>query len=99
MNDNGESRGISNGAFHAGDRVLVTDAPSWCRRHVQGKRGYVTRVLPFDEEPLVWIRFDPPIPAWCPSMDALDVFPFAAGQLKSLAEEEVRPSQLVRERH
>lgn len=82
MTRNGETSKHSNGTLHVGDRVLIVDAPSWCRRYVKGKRGRVARVLPFAEEPLVWVRFRPAITPWCPRMGPLQEFPLAAGQLK-----------------
>ncbi len=85
MTSNGKRPESSNGALRAGDMVLIVDAPSWCRRYVEGMLGYIARVFPFGEEPLVWVRFEPPIPSWCPRMETLEEFPFAAGQVRLLS--------------
>ncbi len=88
MTSNGNRPERSNGALRVGDRVLIVDAPSWCRRYVEGRHGCVARVLPFEEEPLIWVRFEPPIPPWCARMESLEEFPLAAGQLRLLPSEE-----------
>lgn len=67
-------------ALHPGDRVLVLDAPKWCRRYFAGREGRVTRVLPFDSGD-VWVRFERPVDPWCDRMDPVEEFPFAPGQL------------------
>lgn len=93
MTSNGESPERSNGALRVGDRVLVVDAPSWCRRFVEGRHGCVARVFPFDEEPLVWVWFEPPIAPWCARMEALEEFPFASGQLTKVPGDEASLQQ------
>ncbi len=98
MTSNGKSPESSNGALRAGDRVLIVDAPSWCRRYVEGRRGCVARVFPFDKEPLVWVRFEPPVPSWCPRMKTLEEFPFAAGQVRLLRRQQAA-SQLGEPAH
>ncbi len=68
-----------NGRLFTGDRVVVLDAPSWCRRYFTGKAGRVMRVLPFAGD--VWVRFERPVIPWCDRMDPVEVFPFAPDQL------------------
>ena len=76
-----ESRPLSkNGHLRAGDRVLILDAPSWCRRYFAGRAGRVVRILPFAEGD-VWVRFEPPVNSWCDRMDPVEEFPFARHQL------------------
>ena len=70
----------ANGHLRSGDRVVVLDAPSWCRRHFAGKAGHVVRVLPFTGGD-VWVRFERPVAPWCERMDPVEEFPFAADQL------------------
>lgn len=69
-----------NGTLLAGDRVIVLDAPSWCRRYFTGMAGRVVRVLPFNEGD-VWVRFERPVTPWCDRMDPVEEFPFAPHQL------------------
>ncbi len=64
----------------AGDRVLILDAPSWCRRYFAGKAGRVVRVLPFPGGD-VWVRFERPVTPWCERMDPVEEFPFSPRQL------------------
>src|SRR4030067_3296175 len=45
------------GDVRPGDRVLILDAPSWCRRYFTGKAGEVVRVLPFPGGD-VWVRVE-----------------------------------------
>ena len=66
--------------LRTGDRVLVVDAPSWCRRYFAGRAGRVARVLPFPGGD-VWVRFERPVSPWCDRMDPVEQFPFAPGQL------------------
>jgi hypothetical protein len=68
-----------NGRLFTGDRVVVLDAPSWCRRYFAGKAGRVMRVLPFAGD--VWVRFERPVIPWCDRMDPVEVFPFARDHL------------------
>jgi hypothetical protein len=68
-----------NGRLAAGDRVVILDAPSWCRRYFTGRAGRVARVLPFAGD--VWVRFERPIIPWCDRMDPVEEFPFARDQL------------------
>ncbi len=76
-----ESRPQSrNGKLHAGDRVLILDAPSWCRRYFAGRTGRVLRVLPFAEGD-VWVRFERPVNPWCDRMGPVEAFPFPREQL------------------
>jgi len=63
-----------------GDRVLILDAPKWCRDYFAGLQGRVTRVLPFDSGD-VWVRFERPVDPWCERMDPVEEFPFAAADL------------------
>lgn len=69
-----------NGSLLTGDRVVVLDAPSWCRRYFTGKAGRIVRVLPFSEGN-VWVRFERPVTPWCDRMDSVEEFPFAPDQL------------------
>ncbi len=69
-------------ALGPGDRVLVLDAPSWCRRYFAGRAGRVTRVLPFAGGD-VWVRFEPPVTPWCERMDPVKEFPFSPQQLQA----------------
>lgn len=65
-----------NGSLTAGDRVVVLDAPSWCREHFSGKVGCVSRVLPFPAGD-IWVQFDTPVAPWCSRMDPVEEFPFS----------------------
>jgi hypothetical protein len=69
-----------NGEVRAGDRVLILDAPSWCRRYFTGRAGRVVSVLPFPGGD-VWVRFERPVMPWCERMDPVAEFPFAPDQL------------------
>lgn len=69
-----------NGDVREGDRVLILDAPSWCRRYLTGKEGEVIRVLPFPGGD-IWVRFERPVTPWCERMDPVEEFPFSPGQL------------------
>ena len=64
----------------AGDRVLILDAPSWCRSYFRGKEGRVVRVLPFPGGD-IWVRFERPVTPWCERMDPVEEFPFDPTQL------------------
>ncbi|MBI2912427.1 MAG: hypothetical protein HYY03_00725 [Chloroflexi bacterium] len=70
------------GHLQAGDRVMVVDAPSWCRRYLAGRAGRVVRVLPFAGGD-VWVRFERPVAPWCDHMDPVEEFPFSPWQLAS----------------
>ncbi len=70
----------ADGHLQPGDRVMVVDAPSWCRRYLAGKVGRVVRVLPFKGGD-VWVRFERPVTPWCESMEALEEFPFSPWQV------------------
>ena len=65
--------------LHTGDRVLIVDAPGWCRRYLAGKVGRVARLIPFNGD--VWVRFERPVAPWCERMDPVEEFPFARDQL------------------
>jgi hypothetical protein len=67
------------GRLTSGERVVVLDAPSWCRRYFTGKAGRIVRGLPFAGE--VWVRFERPVSPWCDRMDTVEEFPFAPDQL------------------
>ena len=67
--------------FRRGDRVMVVDAPAWCRRYLAGRAGYVARVLPFAGD--IWVRFERPVAPWCERMEAVDEFPFTLDQLSA----------------
>ena len=71
---------INNRGIRTGDRVLVLDAPSWCRRYLAGKEGRVQRVLPFPGGQ-VWVRFEQPVTPWCERMDPVEEFPFSPDQV------------------
>lgn len=71
-------REVESVRLRPGDRVLVVDAPSWCRRYFAGRTGRVARTFPFGD---VWVRFERPVEPWCDSMDPVDEFPFAPAQL------------------
>ncbi len=68
--------------LHPGDRVLVLDAPSWCRRYLTGLTGHVIQVLPFDRGD-VWVRFERAVTPWCERMDPVEEFPFSPQQLQA----------------
>ncbi|OGO46537.1 MAG: hypothetical protein A2W34_03650 [Chloroflexi bacterium RBG_16_64_32] len=68
------------GDVRPGDRVLILDAPSWCRRYFTGKAGEVVRVLPFPGGD-VWVRFERPVTPWCERMDPVEEFPFSPRHL------------------
>ncbi len=70
----------ANDHIHPGDKVLVVDAPSWCRRYFAGRLGRVVRVLPFHGGH-AWVRFELPVTPWCERMDPVDEFPFALDEL------------------
>ncbi len=69
-----------NGDMRAGDRVLILDAPSWCRSYFTGKEGRVVRVLPFPGGD-VWVRFESPVSPWCERMDPVEESPFSPRQI------------------
>ena len=69
-----------NGEMRTGDRVLIVDAPSWCRPYFAGKAGRVIRVLPFPGGD-VWVRFERPVKPWCERMDPVEEFPFGRDQV------------------
>ncbi len=69
-----------NGRLHIGDRVVVVDAPAWCRRYLAGRVGRVVRILPFGGGD-AWVRFERPVGPWCERMDPVEEFPFSPGHL------------------
>ncbi len=69
-----------NGGLLAGDRVVIVDAPSWCRRYFTGQVGRVVRVLPFAGGD-AWVRFERPVGPWCDRMEPIEEFPFAPDHL------------------
>ncbi len=68
------------GGLLAGDRVVIVDAPSWCRRYFAGQVGRIVRVLPFTRGD-VWVRFERPVGPWCDRMESIEEFPFAPDHL------------------
>ncbi len=70
---------FGNADLATGERVVILDAPSWCRRYFTGRAGRVARIFPFAGD--VWVRFERPVIPWCDRMDPVEEFPFAPDQL------------------